>query len=586
MADPRKSVALALEKGKFGKGFVLDANDNEVDSASGTGVFYALPPGTWISHSNEFKAESIYATGSKLRETAAYGPFSGSWSIHFIMDYEHTEFLDLVFDNHTVSEAVSGVTTDTGASVYDHIWEKDNAKFIKPFVIREKILNRIANSANPNALDEVVLLKGCLVKDVEFNRSQQGSQMEVRMSGVFADMEVQLAQLDGTDYTPYNNTVGPSQYSCMFMDGEEEENYVRDVDSHAIKLAMDTSLVYNTCTPFATSYFEGQTHITWDAKTFMNDPLKKFQLRPFSGGKDAAHLKPMAKGLMPMEEVYFTTYNLSMRDQGYESITEPIAESPYLIKFELQDSTVNAMSWPDGEGEKMTDSLQGIETTKLILTVRNTHETTDWGNTINNDGKGQEYTPVTVSLPKLNPVVTSEDPDLGYTSGDPLEFDMGEGKYIIISASDINRGKILRTGTAGQSFTDELEGWFEVPFDTPLYDPPADGPATLQELFGLTSEEVDDLTADGLEFTTNWAVKEIVYNDEGTLYNEEVLGYYPGTIVSGTLTNTMGTYKHYMVKGHLVDRGNGKVLVVEDRGIFRLEVTSTSQGEAFIITNP
>lgn len=586
MADPRKSVALALEKGKFGKGFVLDTNGDEVDSASGEGVFYTLPPGTWISHSNEFKAESIYATGSKLRETAAYGPFSGSWSIHFIMDYEHTEFLDLVFDNHTVSDAVSGVTTDTGASVYDHTWEKDNAKFIKPFVIREKILNRIANTANPDALDEVVLLKGCVVRDIEFNRSQQGSQMEVRMSGAFADMEVQLTELDGTDYTPYTNTVGPSQYSCMFMDGEEEENYVRDVDSHAIKLSMDTSLVYNTCTPFATSYFEGQTHITWDAKTFMNDPLKKFQLRPFSGGKDAVHLKPMAKGLMPMEEVYFTTYNLSMRDQGYDSITEPIAESPYLIKFELQDSTVNAMSWPDGEGEKMTDSLQSIETTKLILTVRNTHADTEWSNTINNDGLGQSYTPVTVSLPKLNPVVISDDPDLGYTSGDPLEFDMGEGKYIIISASDISRGKFIKTGTAGQSFSEELEGWIEVPFDTPLYDPPADGPATLQELFGLTSEELDDLTADDLYFTPNWVVKEIVYNDEGSLSDEEILGYYPVTTASGTLTNTAGTYKHYMVKGHLVDRGNGKALVVEDRGIFRLEVTSASQGDAFITTDP
>jgi len=514
MADPRKSVAIALEVGKFGSGYVKDASGDPVAPSEFGGVYYTLPPGTWCSHSNEFKAESIYTTGSKLRDTAAYGPFSGSWNIHFIMDYEHTEFLDLIFDNHVIDNdgaAVSNVTTDGGDPVYDHIWTKSNATFVKPFVIREKLLNRIANSANENALDEVVLLKGCIVRSVEFNRNQQGSQMEVRMSGLFADMEVQLAELSVTDYTPYDNTVGPTQYSCMFLDQENDEGYVRDVDSHSVKLDLDTSLVYNTCTPFATAFFEGQTHITWDAKTFANDPLKKFQLRPFSGGKDAMHLKPMAKGLMPMEEAYFTTYNLSMRDtEGLDTFVDAISTSPYLLRFKLEDSTVNAMSWPDGEGEKITDSLQGVETTRLILTVRNTHPTPDWTNKINNNGTGAEYTPVPglnyVSA-KLRPLLNINDLDV--TSGSAMDYTMGPGEYIRISNQDINKGMIIKEGTSRSELPSadnyrKLDGWIVLPYSTELYDVPEGAPSTLQALFGLNAESAAALIADNLTINTNW----------------------------------------------------------------------------------
>lgn len=581
MADPRKSVAIALEVGEFGKGYVNNASGTPVAPSQAGGIYYTLPPGTWISHSNEFKAQSIYTTGSKLRDTAAYGPFSGSWSIHFIMDYEHTEFLDLIFDDHQVSAAVSGVTTDMGASVYNHTWTKSNATFVKPFVIREKLLNRIANSVNEDALDEVILLKGCITRSVEFNRNQQGSQMEVRMSGQFADMEVQLAALSSTDYTDYNNTVGPTQYSCMFLDEESDEGYVRDVDSHSVKLDLDTSLVYNTCTPFATAYFEGQTHITWDAKTFANDPLKKFQLRPFSGGKDALHLKPMAKGLMPMAEAYFTTYNLSMRDtEGLDTFVDAISTSPYLLRFELKDSTVNAMSWPDGEGEKITDTLQGVETTKLILTVRNTHSTTGWANKINNNGQGTTYTPVPPGVTaKLRPTITSEDADLGYTTGSALSFTMKSGAFITISSADINRGKIVKSSVEDSAFKSTNgynildEGWITLPYSTALYSPPSGAPATLQELFDLTNEQVAALVNDDLTFTVNWKKKGIAITDGDTTTYESTLGYYPTTTITGT-PSTPGTYKHYIIKCHLEDSGNTKILIVEDRGILRIDVTA------------
>lgn len=583
MADPRKSVAIALEVGKFGSGYVKNASGDPVAPDQSGGVYYTLPPGTWISHSNEFKAESIYSTGAKLRDTAAYGPFSGSWNIHFIMDYEHTEFLDLAFDNHVIvnNAAVPNVTTATGAPVYDHKWTKTNATFVRPFVIREKLLNRIANSVNENAHDEVVLLKGCVVRSVEFNRNQQGSQMEVRMSGLFADMEVQLADLTSTDYTPYDNTVGPTQYSCMFLDQENDEGYVRDVDSHSVKLDLDTTLVYNTCTPFATAYYEGQSHITWDAKTFANDPEKKFQLRPFSGGKDAMHLKPMAKGLMPMEEAYFTTYNLSMRDdEGVDTFVDAISTSPYLLRFELKDSTVNAMSWPDGEGEKITDTLQSVETTELILTIRNTHSTTAWTNKINNNGTGDPYTPVSPGVTaKLRPTVTSKDTDLGYTTGDALSFTMKTDAFITISSADIYKGKIAKSSVEDAAFKSTNgynvleEGWITLPFNTALYNPPSGAPATLQALFGLSATDATALANDGLTYTVNWKKKGVAVTDGSTTTYESTEGYFPTTTITGTPT-TPGTYKHYIIKCHLVDEGNGKILVIEDRGILRIDITA------------
>ena len=157
MTDPRKSVAIAKEAGKFGSGQTTTTFD-------GKPVFFTLPPGAWLSHSNEYSNESIFATGSKLRETAAYGNFKGSFTLNFVLDYEHTEVLDLIMEDHTIS---SNVTID-GTTYYNHVWKKDNATKIPPFVIREKQLNRIA-AGGP---DEVVLLKGCVAQSMKASRSQ------------------------------------------------------------------------------------------------------------------------------------------------------------------------------------------------------------------------------------------------------------------------------------------------------------------------------------------------------------------------------------------------------------------------------
>lgn len=573
MTDPRKSVAIAKEIGTFGSGQTEDTYD-------GKSVFYALPPGAWLSHTNEYSNESIFATGSKLRETAAYGNFKGSFTLTFVLDYEHTEVLDLIMEDHTVSDPI----VIDGENYYNHTWKKDNATRIPPFVIREKILNRIA-AGGP---DEVVILKGCVAQSMKASRNQQTSKWDITLSGHFADMEVQLAELSMTDYTPYDSEVGPVQYSCMFMDDVSDGNYVRDVDQHSFTIDCGTSLVYNTCTPFATAYFEGQSSIQWDAQTFSNRPTEKFQLRPFSGGKDSQHLKPMAKGLMPMEKAYFISYNLSMRDEGIESITSAIDQSPYMIKVEFTDSTVASMEWPSGDGSKMMDILNSVQCTSMEITIRNRHSDADWSNKIigadaseGNTGVGPDYTvlPYTVVYAKLRPSVSTEDPELGGEPGEPVTIDMASGEYININSGDINRGKQLKVGTVTTPMTETVSDWIVLPYSTELYDPPTGAPTTLQTLFDLTAAQAAALAAPGLTLTTDWLKVSTVITDtvEGTeTTTETVQKYTPVTAIAGTPTTT-GEYKYYIVKAHILPGENdSKTLVVEDRGILRINIASSS----------
>ena len=566
MTDPRKSVAIAKEAGNFGSG-------QTETTYGGKPVFFTLPPGAWLSHTNEYSNESIFATGSKLRETAAYGNFKGSFTLNFVLDYEHTEVLDLIMEDHTVSSTPTHIgNTD----YYEHTWKKDNATKIPPFVIREKQLNRIA-AGGP---DEVVILKGCVAQSMKASRSQQTSKLDITLTGHFADMEVQLAELSMTDYTLYDTDVGPVQYSCMFMDELTADNYVRDVDQHSFSIDCGTSLVYNTCTPFATAYFEGQSTIQWDAQTFSNRPTEKFQLRPFSGGKDSQHLKPLAKGLAPMEKAYFVSYSLSMRDEDLPSITDAIDQSPYFIKVAFTDSTVATMEWPSGDGSKIMDVLSSVQCTSMEITIRNKHSTASWSNKIiganaseGKTGTGPDYTPIPYGgTGHLSPTVSTEDPDLGGSAGSPVTISMATGQYIEVSSSDLLRGKFLRTATTNTAFPTDgnrIEDWFVVPYSTALTDVPSGGPTTLQALLGLDNTSAAALLAPGLTLTTDW---EIVSTDEsGT---DTVVKYIPVTTISGTPT-TAGEYKYYIIKGHILPETT-KTLVVTDRGILRINVTASS----------
>ncbi len=572
MTDPRKSVAFALESGDFGSGDTVDHYENKK-------VFYSLPLGTWLTHSHGYKTESIYATGSKRREGAAYGQFQGDWQLNLVMDYDHTEFLDLIFDNQTKT-AVTGMFED-GKQVYLHKWTKANQSFVPPFVFREKLLNRIANSNKGD--DEVIITKGAIAKQAKFVRSAQDSKMNVTISGYYADIEIELADLSVTDYTTYSSPIGATQYSCMFLDSVSNDNYVRDVDSHEITIDLNPSLVFNTCSPIATTYYEGNTSIVWSAKTFSNDPRKKFQLRPFSGGVDALHNKPMTKGLMPMEAAYFVTYNLSARDLN-TTIKDAIDDSPYMLEFKLIDTTVNSMTFPDGNGEKITDALQSVECTAVEISIRNTNSSgyKEWTHKIfagtEYEGTGPGYTvkPLVEGVVKeFRPSITTTDEDILADGESTYTVQMPTGKTVKVSSTDWNTSRILIEATVGTALpaqqVTKYQGWFVVPYSLTST---GDGPVTLGSLFSGKTPTPSDTKPSGLTFTTNILAERTSSDiiDEGEPVTE-VVRYLPSLVVSGTpASGTAGPYKYYIMKGYITPE---RKLVIEDRGMLLLTIASS-----------
>ena len=300
MTAIRKSVVFAPES-SFGSG---EPKTSIIPKSGNNFQYCHFPPGTFISHTGARQAQSVFTTGSKRRAGAIYGNFTGSWNISFPLDYNYLEPLSMIFETIEATDLNSDkftvfTTLDTVSSgnpypsgAYLHYLRKSNADRVGSFVIREKILNKIAGGGDYS--DEVTILKGCVAKTINATRSASGSQYNIEISGFYSDQETKLGSLDATDYDMSANMDGTTQYSCMFMDGIADTDYVGDVDSHSFSIENNSNLVYNTCTPIAKTYYEGQTNVSWNAQTYSNDPQKKFKLRPNSGGQDSTHMIPIS----------------------------------------------------------------------------------------------------------------------------------------------------------------------------------------------------------------------------------------------------------------------------------------------------
>ena len=398
MTAQRKSAVFALELG-FGTGVpdMVGMGYLEQPALVTQCKYCQFPPGTFISHTGARQAQSVYTTGSKRRAGAVYGSFSGTWNISFPLDYNYLEPLTMIFENiddHDITadpfdvfEVLDEPAIDEGRNKPEHstlrYFTKINSDRVKSFVIREKILNRPAGGEDYS--DEVTILKGCVAKSFNITRSASGSQTNIEISGVYADQETKLGRLSSTDYDMAQTMDGIAQYSCMFVDGIDDDDYVGDVDSHSFSIDNNANLVFNTCTPIAKQYYEGQTNYAWNAQTYSNDPQRKFKLRPNSGGKDSTHMQPMGKGLAPMTYATWATYTYSIRDEG-DPNTDPAPTIPvgvtrdYVSAVQLSDcsfvacaknSTVKSMTWQKGDGSKMMDSLSSVECDEIRLRIVN-----------------------------------------------------------------------------------------------------------------------------------------------------------------------------------------------------------------------
>ena len=386
MTAIRKSIVFAPET-DFANG--ASKLKKTIDGTETT-VYCQFPPGTFISHTGARQAQSVYTTGSKRRAGAVYGNFSGTWNISFPLDYDYLEPLDMFYESIQASDATdafapftalgstSGTSYPSGSTL--RFFMKDNSKRIKSFVIREKVLNKMAGGGNNS--DELTVLKGCVAKSLNVTRSVSGSQTNIEISGVYADQETTLGTLQSTDYDTSTTMDSLAQYSCMFVDGITDANYVGDVDSHSFSVDNNANLVFNTCTPVAKQYYEGQTNCSWNAQTYSNDPAKKFKLRPNTGGVSnglnaSTHKsQPWGKGLAPMSYATWATYSASKRDGLPAGVTldtyaDAIKKSDYSFIACAKNSTVKSMTWQKGDGSKMMDSLSSVECDEIRLRIVN-----------------------------------------------------------------------------------------------------------------------------------------------------------------------------------------------------------------------
>ena len=387
MTEIRKSIVFKKELGEFG-------SSTAKASAKETTGWCLFPMGTHFSFTAARQVEGIYGAGNKFREAAAYGPFSGTWNLSFILDYDRLEPFEMIFENVTYSKDNKTIT-----------FEKKNNSRVSHYAFRVKQMNRIAGG--PEGSDEVTILTGCLAKQISISRSAQSSHATVEMNGSFANMETIIGKLDSTDYVPYPDDEEITQYSCMFKGDANDSNYVADVDAHTVSVENAISYVYSTCKAFASNYYEIRTTIQWNAQTYSNDPKKKFRLLPNSGGMDSTPLSPMCKGLKPMSKVKFVSFSGTVcnDDKGEnsenpeynEKIAEAIKASNYSFDIELKNSVVKSITYSKGEGGKMSDSLSSVDCSGIKITVKRNE----------GEGDGKKLWAETISSPDPTSTPTS-----------------------------------------------------------------------------------------------------------------------------------------------------------------------------------
>lgn len=406
--------------------------------------WWCIPIANHFSFTPSRQAESLYGTGDKFREAVSYGYFTGSWNLSFTLDYEHLEPFTMIFEDYSDPVvATVDVTAQDGSTtkkdkivkvdgnevkLYKITLGKKNSARVRSFQFRVKQLNHIAGGDEYD--DEIITLTGCVAKQISVSRSAQSGQATVEMNGVFVDYKTEVGKLTQTDYTDYSST-HITEYSCMFLGDISEGNYVADVDAHSFAVENSIGQVYSTCKGTASNYWEGRVGFQWNAQTYSNGPSKKFRFLPNSGGYDRTHTQPMCKGLKPTPTVTFTTFNgmVCGNDTGSTTADQSIKgahdNSVRSMDFVFKDSVIKSITYPKGEGGKMSDSLSSVDCGNMSMTVTRSDSSSIWDskksrasigvvletNETTSDESGNDEGDVTGILKKKTHISTTVDVD-------------------------------------------------------------------------------------------------------------------------------------------------------------------------------
>lgn len=359
----------------------------EDDDGFGTGKgdsysWLAPPPGSFFDSTSSVATQRIQSAGSKYLDTIAYGKRSGTWRWTFPLDYNYLEPLYLVFEGSTPGAGTAQTVGST--TTYMYTFTKANAERVRSFTVRRVKLNVMAGGlrSTPNTsgvlggLDEIVELRGMVCTSVTFSRTSGTSQMNVEMSGFYTDEVMTKGRFGATDYQPYQGNL--VEYSCLFIGSVADSNYVANTESLSITIDNQSEAVYNICTPIAKEYVENITNYTFSTTAYSNDP-SHWEQRVYSGGFDNTALRPMTKGLKPIETMHIVSYDQTV-DTSAPSWSGAIANSTKKVDIAITKCEVKSLQWQNGDGSKLQDVISSSMCQKIeftILSPRNTTAFTD-----------------------------------------------------------------------------------------------------------------------------------------------------------------------------------------------------------------
>lgn len=327
-------------------------------------VWVAPPPGSYFDHTNTRNTTRVQSTGSKTWDTVAYGKMEGTWNWSYLFDYNYLEPLFLAFEGH---EPGPGTSSSENGGYYTYVFDKVNNGRVRPFVVRQVILNRMAGGlrSSMGGLDEILEIRGCVCTSLTISRAAGQSQFMVTLSGFYTDEEMTLGSFDKTDYRAYEGNL--AEYSCLFIDGLTDDDYVANTESLTIKVENSAEAVYNICSPFAKEYYEGLSKYSFSTTAYANDP-SHYQQRVYSGGVDNTADRPWSKGLAPIKDMYILSFNTEAAD--YSSRSEAYQASDMGMKVHIEDCVIKSLQWKSGNSEKLQDNISSAECRFISLEVR------------------------------------------------------------------------------------------------------------------------------------------------------------------------------------------------------------------------
>lgn len=341
----------------------VTAMEDSFGSGKGTAAWVRPPPGSYLSHTPARAVKRVNTAGCKTFDTIAFGSFSGTWEWTFNLDYEYLEPLRYIFESVTTAEV-----KQDGKTLYRHTFTKTNNGRVPSFTIRRKQLNVMAGG--PAESDECVDLVGCVARVLRLNMAAGSSQVQVAMSGLYADEILSTGTLAGTDFMAYDGQL--VEFTCMFIgDKTDEETYVANTEALNVSIDNSAAAMGTVCSPFTVNYAEGLTSYAFGTTAYSNDPAR-YRKRVYSGGFDNTPNRPMSKGLAPIPKIQLVSYNGTLHgNEDTQNLGEVISKSDRSVNITIDDCVIRTLTWQKGDGSRLQDQISSSECRGISISVLN-----------------------------------------------------------------------------------------------------------------------------------------------------------------------------------------------------------------------